>query len=153
MSNKFGTPTIQGVYIAGDRFPQQTFMSWLRENSPEHLSIDVKFYPIHSNDVHLSDDITLDDIASWNAETPVIISAQTGIGKNYFVLKNLLNLLLTKHNQKDTMLLLVNRVALSRQNKFYLAEVMKSLIGNWILIIQQLVLVDSINIIRQLNRM
>ena len=130
MSNKFGVPIIQGVYIAGDRFPQQTFMSWLRENSPEHLS-DVKFYPAHKNETYLSDYITSDDIASWNADTPVIISAQTGIGKNYFVLKKLLNQLLTQHNQKDTMLLLVNRVALSRQNKFYLADVMKSLVGNF----------------------
>lgn len=130
LKRKFGGQTLD-VYIAGDRFPHQTFMSWFKEKYPKNIQMDVHYYFFNNNEQHLSDYITDTDIVAWSPEIPVVISAQTGIGKNYFVLQNLLNQLLTKHNQKDTILLLVNRVALSRQNKFYLADVLKYLVGNF----------------------
>lgn len=113
-----------------DNFPHQTFMSWFRENYRKHLFIDVSFYPFANNIQRLSDFITSKDISSWKSETPVIISAQTGIGKTHFVLEDLLRQALSTKNEKDVMLILVNRVALSRQTKIELARNLKSLIGN-----------------------
>ena len=118
------------VALYKDKFPRQTFMSWFKENYRKHLFIDVNFYPIANNPQHFSDFITSKDISSWHSETPVIISAQTGIGKTHFVLENLLRQTLSTKNEKDVMLILVNRVALSRQTKIELAGILKSLIGD-----------------------
>ena len=118
------------AYIDKKNFPYQTFMFWLKNNYPKNLFIDVRCYPFANNIQHLSDFITSKDISSWNSETPVIISAQTGIGKTHFVLENLLRQALSTKNEKDVMLILVNRVALSRQTKIELAGTLKSLVGD-----------------------
>lgn len=114
-----------------NNFPEDTFMTWVRNNSPQHLALSVKQYLNSKSPEYLSEFITHSDINTWQSSIPVIISSQTGTGKNYFIIRDLLkNLLLKSHNKRDTMLFLVNRVALSRQNKFYLAGLLKYLVGN-----------------------
>lgn len=67
----------------------------------------------------------------WNAEKPVIISAQTGKGKNYWVFNDLLPRLLDRYGvENDEILLLSNRIAASRQSKIQVAELLKSYIGD-----------------------
>ena len=118
--------------------PHQTFMAWLRINTkstennvyhPEHIQFDVQYLRLTDQKPYLSDVITSEDIFSWEPETPVLISSQTGSGKKYFVIQSLLKPSIKDPNQKDTMLLLVNRQALNRQNKFDLAEFLKDVIG------------------------
>lgn len=130
MSSELKIPQFN-ISIEGDNFPHQTFMSWFKEKYKKNIEIDIKGYPYPKLNQHLSDYITSNDTYSWNNEDPIIISVQTGIGKNYFIAKQLLRNLLINHRSKDAMLILVNRVALSRQNKFYLADLLKYLVGNF----------------------
>lgn len=62
-------------------------------------------------------DIIKEGYKEWIPATPVIISAQTGSGKNYFV-ENVL--LPYAYNKNVKILYLSNRVALNRQEKFNL---------------------------------
>lgn len=62
-------------------------------------------------------DIIKEGYKEWIPATPVIISAQTGSGKNYFV-ENVL--LPYAYNKNAKILYLSNRVALNRQEKFNL---------------------------------
>lgn len=67
----------------------------------------------------------------WDAEKPVIISAQTGKGKNYWVFNDLLPQLLARYGvENDEILLLSNRIAASRQSKIQVADLLKSYIGD-----------------------
>ena len=53
-------------------FPENTFMKWLREKSPNNITLEVK-QSLHSESRrYLSDFITLEDISSWSADTPII---------------------------------------------------------------------------------
>lgn len=64
------------------------------------------------------DDVTLFRvIETWCCEIPVIISAQTGYGKNMFVSRTLVKKIFTETGYKRKILILSNRIALSRQNK------------------------------------
>ena len=138
-------------------FPTCYFTSWLRENLSIN-NIKLNFY--YKDEKYLSDAIA-DDMRTpvtreesrkkygciiqlakhdekadpetnyWNAEKPVIISAQTGKGKNYWVFNDLLPRLLDRYGvENDEILLLSNRIAASRQSKIQVAELLKSYIGD-----------------------
>ena len=90
-----------------------------------------KYFACDESKKHLSDFITVEEIRTWDAETPVLISAQTGKGKNYFIQHSLIRMV---HNdnkksvfKNDRILLLSNRVALNRQEKISLADSLKDL--------------------------
>ena len=85
-----------------------------------------KYFAYDESKKHLSDFITVEEIRTWDTETPVLISAQTGKGKNHFIQHSLIRMV---HNdnkksilKNDRILLLSNRVALNRQEKISLAR-------------------------------
>ena len=73
---------------------------------------------------YVSEAIGDDYYAKWTPSTPVFISAQTGAGKNYFIEEVLIPHAVRK---KHTVLILSNRVALGRQEKSRLAEIMDAI--------------------------
>lgn len=70
---------------------------------------------------HVSDAISTDYLYKWTPATPVIISAQTGSGKNTFI-EDVIIKQMVKLNGK--ILILSNRIALGRQEKGRIAELM-----------------------------
>ena len=80
---------------------------------------------------YLSDFISTDTVKKWDHTTPVFISAQTGSGKSYFIQHTLLDMLVDSNPyQKNSVLLLSNRIALNRQFKIQLADLLVSLTGD-----------------------
>ena len=70
-------------------------------------------------------DFLKDEIDNWCSEIPVVISAQTGAGKNHFIQNILLPKLIDENpDQNNLILILSNRIALSRQNKYKFAELL-----------------------------
>lgn len=83
--------------------------------------------------MYLIEFITDEEISSWNPQTPVFISAQTGTGKNYFVQHQLLRHLYEenkRNGRNDKILILSNRIALGRQSKQDFAESIAKITGN-----------------------
>ena len=75
---------------------------------------------IESNDDYL---ITDKEIDKWSYDSPIFISAPTGAGKNTFIQDVLLPKAIAEYpNQNDLILILSNRIALSRQSKIQFAE-------------------------------
>lgn len=70
---------------------------------------------------YVSDAIGEDYFTKWTPASPVFVSAQTGAGKNYFIEEVLIPHAVRK---KQTVLILSNRVALGRQEKKRIAEIM-----------------------------
>lgn len=80
---------------------------------------------------YLSDFISTDTVKKWDNTTPIFISAQTGSGKSYFIQHTLLDMLVDSNPyQKNSVLLLSNRIALNRQFKIQLADFLVSLTGD-----------------------
>ena len=125
-------------------------MNWLKEHISDE-TIRINFNYSDSNTKYLSDFIHLKEaippyISSqysehecfttnlinskcWNPKKPVIISVQTGKGKNYFILNKLLKKLNEQFPDEDNhILFLSNRVATNRQSKMQVAELLVSLI-------------------------
>ncbi|MBR6961239.1 DEAD/DEAH box helicase family protein [Candidatus Saccharibacteria bacterium] len=70
------------------------------------------------------------DANCWEVSKPVIISAQTGKGKNYWVFNDLLLSLVNRYDSEDLILVLSNRIASCRQSKMQVAELLKNYIGD-----------------------
>ena len=67
--------------------------------------------------------ITDKEIDKWSYDSPVFISAPTGAGKNTFIQDVLLPKAIAEYpNQNDLILILSNRIALTRQSKIQFAE-------------------------------
>lgn len=73
---------------------------------------------------YVSDCITTNDVEGWTPRVPVVISAPTGSGKNRFIQTTLLKHALANraNGEGDRILILSNRIALSRQSKHKFAE-------------------------------
>mgnify|MGYP005912129819 CR=1 FL=1 len=75
---------------------------------------------------YVSDAIGTDWLYKWTPNVPVIISAQTGHGKNFFIQNTIVPKIL-KHNRQNNdnqqILILSNRIALNHQNKIELAKI------------------------------
>lgn len=116
------------------KLPENTGINWLENklNSGE-LNIKTK---IADTCRYLSDFISVDEIAAWTSQVPVFISAQTGAGKNYFIQNVLLRKIIEDNRDRNgivprnLMLILSNRIALSRQTKVLMAKFLIYAIGN-----------------------
>ena len=104
------------------KLPSNYFMQWLRENmSAGKINIDFHF----DDKKRYLGDFLKDEIDNWCSEIPVVISAQTGAGKNHFIQNILLPKLIDENpDQNNLILILSNRIALSRQNKYKFAELL-----------------------------
>ena len=82
--------------------------------------INFKYFSFSEDTKYVSDNIKEEDIAQWTHKQPVFISAQTGRGKNFFLkqvlVKNLHNKNI-RNLKKNKILILSNRIALTRQSK------------------------------------
>mgnify|MGYP002625204283 CR=1 FL=1 len=90
-------------------------------------SINFKYFPFDDEKKYLTHFINDEEIANWTSDTPVFISAQTGKGKNYFIQHSLIRKVHNdnkRYERNDKILLLSNRVALNRQSKLALAELL-----------------------------
>ena len=130
-------------------FPKNYHMQWLRE----HISneeIRINFHYDNSDKKYLADFISLKEAITpytsnqyfeieyptqdsnskqWTPKKPVIISVQTGKGKNHFTFKKLLKKLIEQFpNEGDHILFLNNRVATNRQDKIQVAKELVALI-------------------------
>ncbi|MBP2658112.1 MAG: helicase, superfamily [Firmicutes bacterium] len=72
----------------------------------------------------ISDAVGTDYLYKWTPATPVFLSAQTGRGKNTFVEQTIIGKLA---KNKHSVLILSNRIALSRQEKYRIAEIMDNI--------------------------
>ena len=107
--------------------PTNSFETWT--NSNEEIDIVIKFHyrdrkqftwltdAIRGNHEPLDDETLYRVINSWKCDEPVIISAQTGYGKNTFVSRVLVKKLFHESGYCKKILILSNRIALNRQNK------------------------------------
>ena len=107
------------------KLPTNYFMHWFREKiDAKTINLKFHFKDIEDNDQYL-DDFIADKIDNWTSDVPVIISAQTGSGKNHFIQQTLLPKLIEENpDQNDLILILSNRIALNRQTKYKLAELL-----------------------------
>ena len=104
------------------KLPTNYFMHWFREKI-DSKNINLNFH-FHDTEQYLDNFIT-NEIDNWTSDVPVIISAQTGSGKNHFIQETLLPKLIEENpDQNDLMLILSNRIALNRQTKYKLAELL-----------------------------
>lgn len=104
------------------RYPKNYFMQWFRK---KESSGQIKFNFHFEDQVRYLSDVLTDEIDKWSPEVPVVISAQTGSGKNHFILETLLPKLIEENpGQKDLILILSNRIALNRQTKRKLANLL-----------------------------
>lgn len=96
--------------------------------NPMHLTSKQKNIAYIFNDhvQYVSDAIGTDWLYKWTPNVPVIISAQTGRGKNFFIQNTIVPEIL-KHNRQNNdnqqILILSNRIALNHQNKIELAKI------------------------------
>lgn len=82
--------------------------------------INFKYFSFSEDTKYVSDNIKEEDITQWTHKQPVFISAQTGRGKNFFLKQILVKTLHNKNIRnlkKDKILILSNRIALTRQSK------------------------------------
>ena len=95
-------------------------VDWELHRRYDQFGIDFRYIPFVFDKKYVSDNIGENETACWNSDRPVFISAQTGRGKNFF-LKDVL--VRTVHNEnlrngeKRKILILSNRIALTRQSK------------------------------------
>ena len=110
------------------KLPTNYFMHWFREKiDAGNIKLNFQF----NDTAQYLDNFIADKIDAWTSNVPVIISAQTGSGKNHFIQETLLPKLIKENpDQNDLMLILSNRIALNRQNKYKLAELLVEYKGN-----------------------
>ena len=117
------------------KIPMDYFMNWFSVNYHKSLRINFKY----GNKKYLSDLIPVNEAIlldtsdksskNWNPKRPVIISAQTGKGKNHFIFYGLLKKLIERFPDKnDYILFLSNRIATNRQSKIQVSELLTALI-------------------------
>lgn len=82
---------------------------------------------------YLSNFISKEDINEWDASRPVFISAPTGAGKSHFILHELLEHVVKEnwfYGEISKILILSNRIALNRQLKLAVAELIRYYISD-----------------------
>ena len=82
----------------------------------------------YSDKKYVVEGISEDEIKRFKPQNPVIISAPTGSGKNFFIFNQLLPKLLRESN--DEIFIVSNRIALTRQTKLKIAEIIECCTGN-----------------------
>ena len=95
--------------------------------------IDFRYFKLTKEKSYISHFLKESDINSWNHHSPIFISAQTGMGKNHFIQHYLIRHLNSENiasNERKKILLLSNRVALTRQTKQQLAQNLKDIVGD-----------------------
>lgn len=100
---------------------QRLFTDWLEEKVKGGS---LRFSFRLEDEGYVTDRITTRDVEGWTPRVPVVISAPTGSGKNRFIQTTLLRYALEKRTEgeNDRILILSNRIALSRQSKRKFAE-------------------------------
>jgi len=93
------------IQVNNDLFSEQYFLS------------NINFQKLTGKYISMS--IDEDMISTWNSQAPILIKAQTGKGKNYFVINTLR--IYAKKSKKE-ILYVSNRVALHEQQKKLLAD-------------------------------
>ena len=117
--NKKFKPCFQG-------FPKNYHMQWLREHI---YSKEIRINFHYGDKKYLADFISIESAQQWSSKKPVIISVQTGKGKNYFILYKLLKKLTEQSpDENNQILFLSNRVATNRQSKEQVAEFLVAII-------------------------
>lgn len=108
------------------------FMNWMRKKLTPSEKSDfppcsdhMKYDFMHISNQRISDALE-QEYLQWTCENPVFISAQTGSGKNYFIL----NEIFPSMKNNEYMLILNNRKSLSLQSKMDVARVAKSYFGH-----------------------
>lgn len=129
MKNRY-TDTDFRVRVVKGNGKTRYFTDWLEEKTQEG-SLKIRFRL--DDEGYVSTKITERDISSWNPSAPVIISAPTGSGKNTFIQTTLLEHAVANRNidENDCILVLSNRIALSRQSKRRFAEKVVEYTGNY----------------------
>ena len=95
--------------------------------------IDFRYFKLTKEKSYISHFLKEPDLNSWNHYSPIFISAQTGMGKNHFIQHYLIRHLNSENianNKHKKILLLSNRVALTRQTKQQLAQNLKDIVGD-----------------------
>ena len=141
-------PKIDGkVTIDNHMLPTNSFVKYLiSRNQSKNINIAFKYRnikdnqqyrwvtnAIRGNENEYDRESLNKEINSWNPYTPVLISAQTGRGKNTFIKDELLEKVWNEnlmYHRNDKILLLSNRVALSRQTKYEYAQKIRDITGN-----------------------
>lgn len=106
------------------------FTDWIEEKTEEgSLKFNFRLY----DEGYVSDQITEKDLSTWTPRIPVIISTPTGSGKNTFIQTTLLKYAVSNRvkGENDRILILSNRIALSRQSKRRFAEKVVEYTGNY----------------------
>lgn len=106
------------------------FTDWIEEKTEEGS---LKFNFRLNDEGYVSDRITEKDLSTWTPRIPVIISTPTGSGKNTFIQTTLLKYAVSNRvkGENDRILILSNRIALSRQSKRRFAEKVVEYTGNY----------------------
>lgn len=110
--------------------PSNSFINWIVE---KYNNKDIIFDTHYFECKKVIDVLSIKDIENWKSYKPVCISSQTGTGKNYFVQHVLVKYIIeyNKMNEdKKSILILSNRVALNRQSKLDYANIIFQLTGN-----------------------
>ena len=95
--------------------------------------IDFRYFKLSKEKSYISHLLKEPDINSWNHYSPIFISAQTGMGKNHFIQHYLIRHLNSENianNKHKKILLLSNRVALTKQTKQQLAQNLRDIVGD-----------------------
>lgn len=112
------SPKFKFVELPTLKLPVNHFIDWLSDKMRSQ-KICINF--AYRRCKYLTEFIGEKEISNdWHPSTPIFISAQTGAGKNTFVYSKLMTS--DFDVAKDKILLLSNRVALSRQSKYYAAH-------------------------------
>lgn len=82
---------------------------------------------LRGNNNELDDESLHRVIDSWKCDKPVIISAQTGCGKNTFIMQVLIKKMFSETGYRRKILILSNRIALGRQNKLHFLKFLSKL--------------------------
>lgn len=122
------------VIVPHDSLLQQLFGATLYAE-PTGMYRDAKFiYRDYAPNVHVSDLIGDDFITKWVPSVPVIITTQTGTGKNYFIGEQIVANIITQNRKNNgnlnaKILILSNRVALNLQTKMHYADIIDKYSG------------------------
>lgn len=104
--------------------PENHFLKWLHDKM---VNEDIVINLGYKDCKYITEFIRSEEASQWTANTPVFISSQTGSGKTTFVYDVLIkDIILKSQAPNDKVLLLCNRVALSRQCKYKAAEWQKN---------------------------
>lgn len=112
------------VQLMRDNFPKRYLTSVVKNyiEVGEEKKCSLAELKLHYSDKkYVAQGISEDAIERFKPQNPVIISAQTGSGKNFFIFDQLVPKLLRESN--DEIFIVSNRIALTRQTKLKIAEI------------------------------